>query len=368
MPHLAIHHFQTQNFRNLDSETISFGPKINCIIGDNGNGKTNLLEALYSVGHRKSFRKNCTFPQILSFDGEKLEIYFRLLLNHPEERELVQFSCSWKENEFVSYRNGLLFKKRVPLNFVFMGPFDAHSFYHTPKFRRDWFDHHISLTDASYTSLLAHYQRSLRQRNELLLKRPYHFLPQIKAIDEKLSELIPIIVDKRLSFLRQLENFYPQLFKQIFAEEFDLSLTLTTLIKEKSRDFVFRLLQDNIGQDLTRGQTGYGIHKDNYELFLNGLPVLDYASVGQQKVIYLSLLFAYVEFFRYKFSFYPIILIDDMSSELDENRWQRLLAFLGEKDFQIFITTANENLRKKLETIKDAKQYRITAGKVTDLQ
>ena len=117
------------------------------------------------------------------------------------------------------------------------------------------------------------------------------------------------------------------------------------------------------------GHTSYGIHKDDYLFEFDGVNAYDYCSLGQQKMSYLSLLFAYIELFRYKFTAYPIVLIDDVSGELDASRWARLIQYLKDAEFQVLITTANEKFREELEKIEGTTvmRIRITQGAINKL-
>ena len=109
----------------------------------------------------------------------------------------------------------------------------------------------------------------------------------------------------------------------------------------------------------------YGVHKDDYVLLFDGLNSFDYCSLGQQKMSYLSLLFAYIELFRYKFNAFPIVLIDDVSGELDKFRWKKLVEFLEHSEFQVLITTANEKFKEELEQIQNAKKIYVESGRIS---
>ena len=131
---------------------------------------------------------------------------------------------------------------------------------------------------------------------------------------------------------------------------------------------VFSADQNNIQKDLIIGHTEKGIHRDDFVLLFNGLNAFDFCSLGQQKMAYLSLVFAYIELFRYKNISYPIVLIDDISGELDRCRWGRLVDFLQQKEFQVLITTANEEFRKELERIDGAKKFFVKKGEIKTIQ
>jgi DNA replication and repair protein RecF len=109
-------------------------------------------------------------------------------------------------------------------------------------------------------------------------------------------------------------------------------------------------------------KTHYGIHRDDYVFHFDGFNSFEYCSLGQQKMSFLSLIFAYIELFRYKYTSYPIVLIDDVSGELDSRRWKNLITYLKDKKFQVMITTANENFRKELESIEESTKFYIENG------
>jgi DNA replication and repair protein RecF len=114
--------------------------------------------------------------------------------------------------------------------------------------------------------------------------------------------------------------------------------------------------------DIRAEITQVGIHRDDFIFSFNGLNAFEFCSLGQQKMAFLSLIFAYIELFRYKFSSYPIVLIDDVSGELDSRRWKNLIEYLETKNFQVLITTANENFGKELERIPNSKKFFIEHG------
>lgn len=365
MTALKISKFQVSNFRNLYPDIIEFSSGINCILGKNGNGKTNLLEALYVLGNKKSFRKNASFPQYLNMDGDKCEIYFSAIFMDEETCQNITYSGKMKSNYTEWFLNGKFTKEKINAFLVFINPFDFYSFHFTPKFRRDWFDQHISLLSKIYKNALGKYNYSLKIRNNLLGKRGKAYLSQIKAVDEQIARYSYILTQERINFINEINDCYSKIFKKIFSHEYLLQIMLKTKFSQSSKDDILNYYQINLTKDAEAGLTLYGVHRDDYTLLFDGLNSLDYCSLGQQKMSYLSLLFAYVELFRYKFNTYPIVLIDDVSGELDHGRWHRLIEYLEERKFQVFITTANESFKEKLENIQNAKKIYINAGKIT---
>ncbi len=361
---LKIAKLQITHFRNLSTDIIQFLPGINCIFGKNGNGKTNILEAIYFLAQRKSFRKNTTFPQLLSIDCEKPEIIFSSLWLDNEQQQTT-YSGRIDEKNSQWYLNNVPTKKRPDIKVVFINPFDSFQFITSSSFRRNWIDGHLSLLDNIYKQSLKKYEDFLRFRNTLLSKKPHHYLEQITAIDKEMAPLAHAITAIRKKFLSELKPLTSDRFNLIFSEEHQLHLELESDFSLLSTDEIYAEMQQNLQKDLILGHSQKGIHRDDYKLKFDGLDGHDFCSLGQQKMAYLSLLFAYIELFRYIFNSYPIVLIDDVSGELDQIRWWRLIDYLKKSEFQVLITTANEPFREELEKIDGANKIYVSHGSIS---
>ena len=359
-----IEKLQVTNFRNLLPDIVTFSPGINCILGENGNGKTNLLEAIHVLTLRKSFRKNTSFPQYLGFDGEQPEIIFSSTFT-SYEKERFSYSVKLLPSSGQYFLDGKPVKKKPDFKLVFINPFDNYNFHTTASFRRQWFDQHLSQLDREYKISLKQYHNRLKFRNTLLTKKPSQYAQQIAAIDPDIAEQSVILTQKRIQFLEDLYPFCHQTFKDIFSEEHDLELKLQTRVGGMNSDQILRMLNERWDKDDNAGHTTYGVHKDDYELLFDGLNAYEFCSLGQQKMSYLSLLFAYISLFGYKYKSFPIVLIDDVSGELDRFRWRRLIDYLKRSQFQVLITTANENFKEELEKISGANRVYVDSGSFT---
>ncbi len=147
----------------------------------------------------------------------------------------------------------------------------------------------------------------------------------------------------------------------------DLELRLDSKFANATQEEIKNFYRENLQKDDIIGRTSYGIHRDDYVFLFDGFNSFDFCSLGQQKMSYLSLIFAYIELFRYKFSSYPIVLIDDVSGELDSRRWRNLIDYLEAKNFQVMITTANENFKRELEKIEESNKFYVDSGGVSYL-
>ncbi len=361
MSELKVSRMQVTNFRNLQPDIINFSQGINCIFGQNGNGKTNLLEALYVLTQRKSFRKNTSFPQYLSIDGDSTEIIINSLFL-DENGDKLSLSTKLQNGSSTWSINGKPTKKRLEATSIFINPFDSYTFHNSASFRRHWVDHHLGLINKLYAKNWAKFQHILRNRNALLSQRKNGFKEQILALDEQLVQYSLFITKERESFISDLRDYCSFTFNQIFSQEHFLDIKLSTRFSGQNEAFIWEFYRQNQEKDEAIGHTSYGIHKDDYQFFFDGMNAYEYCSLGQQKMSYLSLIFAYIELFRYKFKAYPIVLIDDVSGELDTRRWANLIEYLQTKKFQVLITTANESFKDELHKSALINQIKVEAG------
>ena len=354
---------QVTNFRNLNPDIISFSNGINCILGENGNGKTSILEAINVLATKKSFRKNTSFPQFLSIDGGKPEIIFSSVFEN-DNNEKISYSSRMTNDSILWFIDGNPVKKKLDIKIVFINPFDSYGFHNNASDRREWLDYFLSQLDSNYKRNLAKYTIALRFRNTLLKKKPFKYKEQIIAADGEFSILSMYLTARRIEFLKEIEPYITQTFQKIFSERHNLQINLDSKIINLSAISVQKIFLEGLEADCERGHTSYGPHKDDYVLLFNGLNSYDYCSLGQQKMSYLSLLFAYIELFRYKYRSYPMVLIDDVSGELDQHRWRKLVEYLEKREFQVLITTANEKFKEELDRINGANKIHIKNGSV----
>lgn len=358
-----ISKLQVRNFRNLYPDIIDFSPKINCILGENGNGKTNILEAVHFLCTRKSFRKNAGFPQFLGVDGDSPEIYLSsVFLDEDNNKKALSVKMEQSGNTWAV--DGHVSKKRELHSCVFINPFDSYSFHTNTTFRRSWFDDHFCMLDKGYKKALSNFQSALKFRNALLSKKPYKFREQIPSIDRELAKSSVQLINYRQHFLSELVPLVSQSFREIFSAEHELVVELDSKWLGLTEEQIIIALSQGLEKDEILGHTKYAVHKDDYTLLFDGFNSLEFCSLGQQKMSYLSLIFAYIEQFKYKYNSFPIVLIDDVSGELDGHRWERLVAYLEKRQFQVLITTANEKFKEELDKIEGARKFTVAGGAI----
>ena len=363
MTSFFLDRLKIKNFRNLEYDMITFDSGINCIFGENGNGKTNLLEAIYLITEGKSFRKNTSFPQIINMNGEEPEILFQTkFTNGLRTNQTYSGRLLVQKNEY--FLNGKMVKGSFHVSSIFINPFDSLFFHSIPSFRRQWFDKKLSTIDPAYSKNLKYYNQALRMRNSLLLKRSALYLDQIKVIDLEMAKYSFLLVHRRVQFIRELEQFFMGTFNQLFSESHEIRIKMLAKFASLSTEQIYSFLCIALREDQVLGRTKYGVHRDDYMLLFDGLNAFEICSLGQQKMSFLGLSFAYIELFKYKVGTYPIVLIDDVSGELDRKRWNNLIRYICAKEFQVFVTTANEDFRMEFERIEGVRKLHIHKGRV----
>jgi DNA replication and repair protein RecF len=355
-----VRKLQAQNFRNLKKDIFEFSPGINCIFGQNGNGKTNLLEAVHLLTNKKSFRKNTSYSQMINIEGESPEMIIQSAFVNGEE--LASYSLRMTDDLEERYLNNSFEKSKTLSTSVFINPFDSYSFHTSSTFRRHWFDSHLSLIDKEFKQILSRFHKAMRFRNSVLGIGGKNTSTQLVAIDEQVAEYSSIITQKRFQFLGELNEHITPTFRAIFSEDHRLELDLDSMFVHWDKQKIYDFYRHQETIDIKARITQVGIHRDDFIFSFDGLNAFEFCSLGQQKMAFLSLIFAYIELFRYKFTSYPIVLIDDVSGELDSQRWKNLIQYLETKSFQVLITTANENFGKELEKIPNSKKFLIEHG------
>ncbi|HXH31839.1 MAG TPA: DNA replication and repair protein RecF [Bacteriovoracaceae bacterium] len=353
---------QARNFRNLQNSVFEFTPGINCIFGQNGNGKTNLLEAVHFLTNRKSFRKNTGYSQMINIEGTDPELVLQSVFGQDEDQ--VAYSLRVSEELDERYLNNKLEKTKTPSTCVFINPFDSYTFHTSGSYRRQWLDGHISLIDKEFRQISTRFLKALRFRNSILGMGGRNASDQLRAIDEQIADYSASITEIRLRFIKDLNEHITPTFRAIFDAEHTLELQLESLFIHWDAQKIYDYYRHNELSDIKSQVTQVGIHRDDYIFSFDGLNAFEFCSLGQQKMGFLSLIFAYIELFRYKFNSYPIVLIDDVSGELDSQRWKNLIQYLETKNFQVLITTANENFGEELEKINNSKKFTIELGKL----
>lgn len=347
------------NYKNFDSKSFEFNDKINCIVGNNGIGKTNVLDAIYHLSFGKSYF-NPVATQNIKHDEDFFMVGGDYIKNDKAEKVIVSLKRGQKK---TIKRNGKIYDKFSEhigfLPLVIISPADRDLIIDGSDVRRKFIDSVISQSDKGYLSDVINYNRVLSQRNALLkyfvLNHTYN-ADTIAVYNEQLASYGMAIYRKRASFL---EDFIP-----IFQERHNIisdgNERVNLVYKSDLEDGDLKtLLQSTIQKDKALQYTSVGVHKDDLSFNIESHPIKKFGSQGQQKSFLIALKLAQFDFIKAQSGVNPILLLDDIFDKLDENRVAQIIKLVGDDNFgQIFISDTHADRTEY--AVKEAHQsYKI---------
>ena len=350
---MRIKKLKVENFRNLENLDIEFSEGVNIIYGNNAQGKTNIIESIYIFSFGKSFRANKDI-ELLKFDKEYFLSNIKIV---KKDRELgMDFGFDKISNKKMIKVNGVIQKKISDiigkLNVVVFKPEDIKIVTDSPSIRRKYIDYLISSISKSYLENITKYKKVMEERNNLLKEIKLR-LKGSKNLDETDSNFLDVY-DKLLSKLNcEIYNERKRVIEKLNNYIYDIHLKLTEnyINNEKLHiKYVSNVAEDiekmynNLSKsrlnDINKGYTSLGIHRDDYIISINSLDVSIYGSQGQKKSSIISLKLSELKVIEEVIGEKPVLLLDDYMSELDEKRRLKFLDII--EDIQIIITTTHK--------------------------
>lgn len=358
---LKINSVNLQNFRNYNILNINFDSKINIIYGDNAQGKTNILEAIYVSATTKSHRGNKD-REMISFNEDESHIKSFVEKNGVTYR--IDMHLKKNKSKGIAI-NGIPIKKASELfgivNIVVFSPEDLTIIKDGPAARRHFIDMELSQIDKIYLSDLSNYNRILAQRNKLL-KDLYFRQDAIDTLDIWDMQLVQYgrkLIAGRSNFIKNLNEIIGEIHGKLSGNKEHLIIRYEPDTKE---DIFAEEVTKNRERDLKTKMTNIGPHKDDISFFINGKDVRKFGSQGQQRTAALSLKLSEIELVKSVIHDSPILLLDDVLSELDSNRQNFLLNSI--QDIQTIITcTGLDEFVNNRFTVN--KIYKVTEGHVS---
>ena len=331
------------NFKNYQQVELSFSSKINCFIGSNGVGKTNLLDAIYYLSMCKSYI-NPVDSQNIRYDEEFAVLQGEFLRLEKIEKIYCSIHKSKKKTFKRNKKNYRKLSEHIGLlPVVMISPIDANLISGGSEERRKYMDRVISQYDKDYLDKLIRYNRALNQRNQLLkdfAKKNYFDTETLDIWDEQLISLGSEIYEKRVRFTRELVPVFQTFYNTISEERENVRLEYSSHLQEEG---MRKLLTDNMEKDRILQYTTVGVHKDDLFLTIEGHPIKKSGSQGQQKTFLVALKFAQFEFIKKIKDFTPILLLDDIFDKFDQQRVEQIIHLVSDNNFgQIFITDTSE--------------------------
>ncbi len=340
---MRLQNISLASFRNIRRTELEPVARFNILYGNNGQGKTNLLEAIYLLGTLKSFR--------LAKNGELMTwgTPFALVKGVVEHEEVIREIALVVERDGKKVR---LDDKSISrpadffgsLNVVVFSPDEMAMAKGGPEVRRRYLDRAVFSGDPTYLVLFHDYARVLKNRNALLKKED---CDDLDVWSEQLAEAGARLIARRVTYLRTIEGLLADFYRTIAGDGEEAGIVYRPHLLDRERLLTegAALLREGLirtaGEERRTGATAVGPHRDDVEFLLNGKALKQYASQGQQRSFILALKMAEIEYLRRKFATPPILLLDDMTSELDGKRNRNLMKFLKEQQMQVFITTTS---------------------------
>ncbi len=327
------------NYKNFSEANFAFDTKINCFVGKNGIGKTNVLDAIYHLSYGKSYFNPLAVQNIKH--GEE---FFVIDAEIEKENRVEQIVCSLKKGQKkILKRNGKVYDKFsdhigfIPL--VIISPADRDLIIEGSETRRKFMDSVISQLDSHYLQQLIQYQKVLSQRNALLKYFALNHVFEkdtLSIYDEQLNGFAQSLFEKRKSFIQEFIPIFNKHHQAITDSQETVQLVYESHLFETD---LLTLLQDNINKDRALQYTSVGIHKDDLSFEIDSYPIKKFGSQGQQKSFLIALKLAQFEFLKKQSGVKPILLFDDIFDKLDENRVAKIVAMVNSDTFgQLFIS------------------------------
>lgn len=337
---MIIQSVQLVNFRSHDEFLLKCNKKTSLLIGENGSGKTSVLEAIYEALRGKSFKASDN--EILKRGAD----FYRVELNFCDGKKTIVLFDGKKKQFLVEDKKVSRLPKRNRYPVVLFLPDDLHLVATSPIKRRAYFDRVLAEFDESYSSSLLKYEKSLKQRNELLKR--YVKEGEVGRISKSdffswnilLAKYGLEIRNRRKQYLEKLNNIYSDVYHSIVDNNDSVYLKLELFGGEISEADYFNRLEAELTRDLVLGHTGFGIHRDDFVFLFNEREADGTASRGELRSIILAMKFIEADLIFQETGKRPVVLLDDVFSELDNMRQKSLVKNF--KDNQVIMTSVEE--------------------------
>ena len=360
---MKINKLSVYNFRNYKNETVSFGENTNIIYGKNAQGKTNLLEAIYLFSHGRSHRTKSD-TEMINFESDFMRLCLEFSDKDRDYKAVMQLGKSGKKS--ISINNVPITKLSMLmryLNVVMFSPEDLQIIKGAPLLRRHFLDEAISQLYPVYLKRLISYHKNLAQKNNLLKKMRFSEKPQNDMLDvwnEQLADDGSFIMKSRADFIEKLNSYAAKIHKEICGEILNLLYTPSVDCDIIDKENFYKKLSSVSVREIENGASLYGIQRDEIRFFIGDKEIKNFASQGQQRTAVLSLKMAQMELIADLREEYPVLLLDDIMSELDLDRRAYLAGKIRDK--QVILTCTD---LQDAENGSSADIFEVVSGKVT---
>ncbi len=374
---MQLEAIRLSDFRNFEHVEVVPHERFNILTGANGQGKTNFLEALYLLSAVKSFRSQATNANLIRFGADEALLEARIERGGHERKVRLEIGPRGKKIYLNDQGVRNIADFFGTLNVVVFGPDDIGVLKGSPSRRRDFIDRAIFNAHPAFGTESMHYDAVLKNRNALL-KEPKIDGSLLSVYDDQFIEWGARILRRRLDFTEHFRPVLERTFHAIFSPDYHAGLTYEPTWMEGTIDVERALEQDSFVETLLaeslrrtddeerqRGYTVVGPHRDDLVATLNGREVRAFASQGQTRAFILAMKIAEITYLEERYHFAPILLLDDVSSELDRERNRHLFDFLKNRQSgQVFITTTH---RDHILLDDDLRVFQVREGNICSI-
>lgn len=327
------------NYKNFSEANFDFDAKINCFVGKNGVGKTNILDAIYHLANGKSYFNPLAIQNI-----KHNEDFFVIDGDFEKDNRSEQIISSFKKGQKkILKRNGKIYEKFsdhigfIPL--VIISPSDNDLILEGSETRRKFIDNVISQLDTNYLQQIIQYQKIVSQRNALLkyfaLNHTFE-MDTLSIYNEQLENLGSPIFEKRKEFIKNFVPVFNKFHQIISGNSEEVNLVYESQLHENS---TLELLNTNLNKDRALQYTSVGVHKDDLSFLIESYPIKKFGSQGQQKSFLIALKLAQFDVLKKGSGEKPILLLDDIFDKLDESRVEKIIEMVNNDEFgQLFVS------------------------------
>lgn len=359
---MKIHNLKLVHFRNYDNLEISFSDGLNIIYGDNGTGKTNLVEAIYLLALTKSFRIN-NDKYLIQKDNDTAYVEGKIFKSENISSYKVGISKEGKKVEIDNNKINKISEYVAQIQVVIFYPSNTELINSSPSERRKVLNIEISQIFKEYLILLSNYNKILKQRNAYL-KQLYLYgnasRDYLDILTRKLIEYGKKLHKYRQEYIANINAYITDIYKEIFGFG-ELKVAYISSYNKTERELI-DVYRKYYSKEMALGKTMIGPHHDDFEFILDGHKLKEWGSQGQMKNAILAMKIAEVRIIKDILKYYPILILDDLFSELDKKKIENILKILN-NTVQTFITTTDiKNIPKIL--LNESKIYNLQNGKV----
>lgn len=351
---MKIRYIELKNFRNYKKVIIDDLSRVNVLIGKNGIGKTSIIEAIYLGSVTKTFRSNSD-KNVINYESSNSKIKIKIESENKKKKTLeISLTEDGKKTKVNNKLNRKLSEFMSEYKVVLFSPDEMKLVKESPTIRRNYLNIELSQIDKEYIKLLNDYNILIKNKNDYLKKLYLNSnldTRYLDILDEKIADLGYRICLIRNEFFLDINKYIDDNFK-IFKPKSSLYIEYVSDFLNKDSEEIIKLLKKQRKRDIINGLSTLGVHRDDFVFYYDNKDAKNFASQGLQKLIVLSLKLSELDIFINKYDIYPVLLLDDIFSELDKNNRKKIISNL-KKDIQIFITTTEFGsfIKKEIEDI-----------------